>query len=142
MPKIFKASIDEIIRVSKKHIIFFEPSFELGSLTQKLKMLNSDYVRGIPRYLSTKTILNVDETYLMRNSANPLNHTACTKIEIRNDLPENSNYETIAFACPISKEVLKVNKDFLYAEHSKIAYPIINNIPILDESYSFKLSKI
>ena len=142
MPKIFKSSIDEIIRVCKKHIVFFEPSFELGSLTQKIKMLNSDYVRGIPKYLSTKTFLTVNEPYLMKNSANPLNHTACIKIQIKENRIINSNNKDIPFVCPYSKEKLQVHRDFLYAESSKVAYPIINGIPILEESKSFKLSKI
>ncbi len=142
MPKIFKFSIDEILRVSKKHVIFFEPSFELGSVTQKLKMLNSDYVRGIPKYLTTKTFLTVNEAYLMKNSANPLNHTACTKIQIKNEVDINSDKKDIPFVCPNSKEILQVHKDFLYAQSSEVAYPIINGIPILDESNSFKLSKI
>ena len=142
MPKIFKHSIDEILRVSRKHVIFFEPSFELGSITQKLKMLNSDYVRGIPKYLSTKTFLTVDKPYLMKNSANPLNHTACTKIQIEKDVVINSNNKDIPFVCPNSKEILQVHKDFLYAESSEVAYPIINGIPILEESNSFKLSKL
>ena len=142
MPKIFKLAIDEIIRVSKKNIIFFEPSFELGSLTQKLKMLNSDYVRGIPKYLSTKTNLIIKKPYLMNNSANPLNHTACTKIEINDHQINDYDNKIIPFVCPISKEKLQIHKDFLYANTAKIAYPIINDIPIIDTSYSFKLSKI
>ena len=144
MPKIFKLSIDEILRVSKKHIIFFEPSFELGSITQKLKMLNSDYVRGIPKYLSTKTYLNVNDGYLMKNSANPLNHTACTKIQIKDKdkVVIKSNNKDIPFVCPNSKEILQVHRDFLYAKSSQVAYPIINGIPILDKSHSFKLSRI
>lgn len=142
MPKIFKFSIDEIIRVSKKHVVFFEPSFELGTLTQKIKMLNSDYVRGIPKYLSTKPFLTVNEAYLMKNSANPLNHTACTKIQIKNEVVINSDKKDVPFVCPNSKEILQVHRDFLYAQSSEVAYPIINGIPILDESNSFKLSKI
>lgn len=142
MPKIFKLAIDEIVRVSKKNIIFFEPSFELGTLTQKLKMLNSDYVRGIPKYLSTKTNLIIKKPYLMNNSANPLNHTACTKIEINDHQINDYEYNIIPFVCPISKEKLQMHKDFLYANTAQIAYPIINDIPILDASYSFKLSKI
>tara|TARA_A100001035_G_scaffold279268_1_gene280198 strand:- start:3686 stop:4687 length:1002 start_codon:yes stop_codon:yes gene_type:complete len=142
MPKIFKFSIDEIIRVSKKNIIFFEPSFELGSVTQKLKMLNSDYVRGIPKYLSTKKDLDVKDAYLMKNSANPLNHTACTEIKIKKSDDNNLNQRTIPFVCPISKEILQVHNDFLYATSSSIAYPIINGIPIIEPSNSFKLTKI
>jgi len=141
MPKIFKQSIDEIIRVSKKHIIFFEPSFELGSITQKLKMLNSDYVKGIQKYLSSKKNLKIHKSYLMMNSANPLNHTACTRVKIINNSKESSN-KSIRFVCPISKDILKVHKDFLYSQSSKVAYPIINGIPILEASNSFRLSKI
>lgn len=142
MPKTFKYAIDEALRVAKKHIIFFEPSFELGSLTQKLKMLNSDYVKGIPRYLSIKNNLHVEKTYLMKNSANPLNHTSCTKIKIQDKLISKPDAEIIKFICPLTKEKLKKYNDFLYAPLSKTAYPIINNIPILDSNNSFKLSKV
>ncbi len=142
MPKIFKHAIDEILRVAKKHIIFFEPSYELGSITQKLKMLNSDYVKGIPKYLFTKNNLLVTKTYLMKNSTNPLNHTSCTKIAIQDNLNTEFNYKIVPFVCPISREKLKPHNDFLYAESTKTAYPIINNIPILESSNSYKLSKI
>ena len=142
IPKDYKIAIDEILRVSKKYIILFEPSFELGGFIQKLKMINSDYVRGIPKYLSTKHNLNIHDAYLMKNSANPLNHTACTKIAIKKNINMNNDNKVIPFVCPITKEVLKLQDNFFYAVSSKIAYPIINNIPILDKEHSFKLTKI
>jgi ubiquinone/menaquinone biosynthesis C-methylase UbiE len=141
MPENYKQAIDEIIRVSKKYFVLFEPSFELGSLTQKLKILNSDYVRGIPNYLLSKKNLIVKKPYLMKNSANPLNHTACTVVEIKKSIKKTINKE-VPFVCPVSKEKLKYFNDFLYSSKKQIAYPVINKIPILDPSNSFKMSKL
>jgi ubiquinone/menaquinone biosynthesis C-methylase UbiE len=82
MPTVFERAMDEIFRVAKNNIVLFEPSFELGSFTQKIKMINSDYVRGIPSFLKKKVDVRLNEVYLMKNSANPLNHTACFKINV------------------------------------------------------------
>ena len=76
IPLLLPQVLSEIIRVAKSHIVLFEPSYELGSWTQKLKMLNNDYVRGIPKALEEIGGVKTVQPYLMRNSANPLNHTA------------------------------------------------------------------
>ena len=133
MPKIFEKALDEIIRVSKKHIFLFEPSFELGGLSQKLKMINSDYVRGIPRYLDIKKdLISLEKNFLMKNSANPLNHTACFKITKNNGNQVNST-KKIEFVCPLTKTNLIKKNNYFFSEKASKAYPIIDNIPILDQ---------
>ncbi len=140
MPKIFEKALDEIIRVSKKHIFLFEPSFELGGLSQKLKMINSDYVRGIPRYLDIKKdLISLEKNFLMMNSANPLNHTACFKITKNNGNQVNST-KKIEFVCPLTKTNLIKKNNYFFSEKASKAYPIIDNIPILDPDYAFRIT--
>ncbi len=135
MPRIFNIALSEMIRVSRKSIVLFEPSFEKGSLSQKLKMIKNDYFRGLDQFLSQRQDITIKESFLMKNSANPLNHTACYIIEKKDYLEPNE--ELIKFVCPISKKTLLDYEDFYYCRDSKRAYPKIKGIPILDQDYSF-----
>ena len=135
MPRIFNIALSEMIRVSRKNIVLFEPSFEKGSLSQKLKMIKNDYFRGLDQFLSLRQDITIKESFLMKNSANPLNHTACYIIEKKDYFEPNE--ELIKFVCPISKKPLLDYEDFFYCRDSKRAYPKIKGIPILDQDYSF-----
>lgn len=141
MPKIYKEALSEIFRVSRNHVVLFEPSFEMGSFAQKLKMLNTDYVRGIPKFLSSHNNMKVEKEYLMKNSANPLNHTACFRISALNQENKINSNSAIPFVCPISKSELEDKVTYLYSKDSKRAYPLIEGIPVLDSEYSLVLSE-
>ncbi len=142
MPKIYQEALDEIFRVSKHHVILFEPSFEMGSLAQKIKMLNTDYVRGIPAYINNKKNLKVEKPYLMNNSANPLNHTACYRATSEQADVSKSEKDIIPFVCPITNSPLQNCGSYFYSSKAKRAYPIIEGIPVLDAEYSLVLSNL
>lgn len=138
MPMIYKQALSEIIRVSRKHIILFEPSFEKGTFAQKVKMRYSDYVRGMPRYLASRDDIQCEPEYLMSNSANPLNHTACFQITKRSSVePQQPGG---VFVCPIKKDRLELRADHYYSASGRRAYPIIDGVPVFDEAYSFVVS--
>jgi ubiquinone/menaquinone biosynthesis C-methylase UbiE len=141
MPTIYKEALSEIIRVSKKQIVLFEPSFELSGIAQKIKMLNSDYVKGIPKYLNSRSDIQLENTYLMKNSANPLNHTACYKIKVTPAVEVEKDLKPVFFVCPHSKAPLEEKKGYLYCKKSSRAYPIIEGIPILDYDYSLYITE-
>ena len=134
MPIIYKQALDEIIRVSKQSVYLFEPSYELGSLTQKLKMLNSDYVRGIPAYLESIEDIKVEPVFLMKNSANPLNHTAC--YQVNKNKKSSSPFDKIPFVCPITKLQLEERDNYYYSAKARRAFPTVEGIPIFDVDYS------
>ena len=139
MPKIFQAALAEIFRVSKGHVVLFEPTYELGTITQRLKMLSSDYVRGIPDYVRSRDDVSVDAYHLMKNSANPLNHTSHMKLQINKprDLPPSQ----VEFICPVTKGPLHHRTDHYFSPEAKLAFPIISGIPVLDETYAFSLTR-
>lgn len=142
MPTVFEKALDEIFRVAKKHIVLFEPSFELGSLTQKVKMINYDYVRGIPAYLKKKVDVHLNEMYLMQNSANPLNHTACFKINVeKNHENDQLSNESINFVCPYTHAELVEKDGYLFSPKANRAFTVIEGIPNFDPEYSIVLTE-
>ena len=141
MPNIYQSALEEIIRVSRRHVVLFEPSFRLGGWVQKLKMLNTDYVRGITNFLARRSDVSLSPPYLMSNSANPLNHTACYRMVVEKpDIPLEKTSPMLV--CPLTKDVLKHRDGYLLSETAGRAYPIIDGIPVLDESYSFLITPI
>ena len=139
MPTIYKEALDEIFRVSKRHVILFEPSYELATISQRIKMHNSDYVRGIMRFVKSRSNVIIKKFYLMKNSANPINHTACYKLELEKSTPMDNS--RISFVCPHAKTPLIKRDGYYFSEKSSRAYPIIEGIPILDYDYSVGLSE-
>jgi ubiquinone/menaquinone biosynthesis C-methylase UbiE len=139
MPTIYKEALDEIIRVSKRHVILFEPSYELASMAQRIKMHNSDYVRGVMGFLKKRSDILIDSFYLMKNSANPMNHTACYKLQLTK--PFVSGRAPVPLVCPQSKSPLIKKDGYYFSEKLSRAYPIIEGIPVLDYDYSVGISE-
>tara|TARA_B100001250_G_scaffold65148_1_gene51605 strand:+ start:19514 stop:20524 length:1011 start_codon:yes stop_codon:yes gene_type:complete len=135
MQGIFRIALSEMIRVSNRYIVLFEPSYEKGSFTQKLKMRRNDYFIGLDRFLKTREDLIIVDSFLMKNSANPLNRTACYILE-KNDSAQQTK-EFRGFVCPINKDILEPRDGYLFSVKSNLSYPIIAGVPILDSSYSF-----
>lgn len=142
MPLVFQKALSEISRVAKSSVVLFEPSYELGSFPQKLKMINYDYVRGIPKYLKKTPGVELNEMYLMRNSANPLNHTACFEITIYNESNNKRlSDRPIDFVCPVSHAMLEKREGYLYCKESSLAYALLEGIPNLDPQYSIYMTE-
>ncbi len=140
MPSIYKSALQEILRVARKHVFMFEPSYELGGFAQKLKMINNDYVKGIPDYLSAQQNVKLEPEFLMMNSANPLNHTACYQVTVQNPDEELSGKQE--FVCPITKLKLEKRVDNYYSASAKRAFPVIDGIPVFDPQYSIVVTEV
>ena len=52
-----------MIRVSRKYIVLFEPSFEKGNLTQKLKMIRNNYFIGLDKFLKTRKDISILDSF-------------------------------------------------------------------------------
>lgn len=142
MPTTYQRALDEIFRVSKGNVVLFEPSYELGTLTQKLKMIHDDYVRSIHKYINNSNKADLLDYFLMQNSANPLNHTACYKIFVKGK-PKNKvdQKKPINFVCPLTLSPLEKKDNYLYCRESSKAYFVFNSIPILDSRYSLYITE-
>ena len=72
-------------------------------------MLNNDYVRGIPSFLNKRAGVKLNDVFLMKNSANPLNHTACFKITVDKKLEDDNP----------TKDLESKNKKDLLKQHEE-----------------------
>lgn len=139
MPYDYKKIIKEVCRVSRKHIVLFEASWELGEISQKLYMLSSNYTRGIPMSVNVLREAELKDHFLLKNSSNPFNRVACFDIikKVNNNISENM----ISYVCPVCHSKLDNYDSYMYCNSCCRAYLVFEDIPILDEKYSFFITK-
>ena len=139
IPMDFTFVIDEMCRVSKGIVVLFEPSFELGSLSQKLCMIASDYVRDIKRYVSEHENYTLEKYHLTENTANPLNRTALYKIVVNSKLPASNKVDNnkIGYVCPgCHDDFENENECNMYCSTCNRIYFKYTDIPCLDKDRS------
>jgi ubiquinone/menaquinone biosynthesis C-methylase UbiE len=140
MPYNYKKAINEICRVSKGVAILFEPSYELGTFSQKIRMRAFDYVRGIPRYVHNLKNARLSAHYLLESSEY-LSRPACHIIEIdKRPCKEQNNESDFSYACPACKIILKHKDHYMKCSGCHRIFFIFESIPILDLKYSRYLS--
>lgn len=132
IPYNYKKVIDEMVRVSKRTVVLFEPTYELDNFAQKVYMRATDYVRGIPHYVkSLKNVKSREPFHL--NHGVFLNQTAChiiTKEQL-------NGVNQFKYVCPICKSDLKKEDNYLFCGKCARIYFIFDGIPIPDAKYSF-----
>jgi len=133
MPYDYKKAIDEMCRVAKKVIVLFEPSYEMGTFSQKIKMKASDYVRGIPNYVNSIKNVRLSKHFFLKNGSF-FNRTACHVIEVKKSQDKKKDFN---YSCPFCKTKLKEHKTYLLCPHCEKLYFIFEGIPLLDDKYSF-----
>lgn len=125
--------IKELIRVTKKYLVLFEPSYELGSNDSKKHIEEHNYVKnlfGVAESLGHEVIEN---KIIFDSNPKSKNNTGVLIIKkIQNGEDDNQNNEKLSeWACPISKQSLEIKPNFLFSIQSMMAYPVIDEIPIL-----------
>ncbi|MDF1795463.1 MAG: class I SAM-dependent methyltransferase [Coxiellaceae bacterium] len=124
-----KEILNELLRVSKMGLVLFEPSFELGSDSQKSRMIEHGYVRGLPDIIK-KMPATLLYNELVKSSKNMQNQTAAFVISKHPEEKTNKPF----FADPISKEkLIKIeNGAYYYSPSRGVVYPTIMSIPVLN----------
>jgi ubiquinone/menaquinone biosynthesis C-methylase UbiE len=119
----------ELLRVARRGLVLFEPSFELGSKEQRARMEKHGYIRGLPEVL--RGLGEELERYeLLKNYANPLNRSAAYVVRKK----ESKGAICLAYVDPVSKTNLTREGSFYYSRERGVVYPVIRDIPVLKES--------
>lgn len=123
----------ELIRVTKKYLVLFEPNYELGSNDSKIHIDEHNYVKnlaGVAEILGHE----VEENKIIFDSNPKSNNNTgvlvIKKTQISKEEKTN-NLQLSEWACPISKENLEPKSNFLFSLKSMSAYPVIQDIPVL-----------
>lgn len=122
----------EILRVAKRKVILFEPSYERNTIDGKNRMRELGYVQDIEGHIKRLGGV-VNDVVRITSAINPLNPTYAYIITppILKNIEDTSAIGSV-YACPNTGEPLLQHKlDFFYSEESLLAYPTISKIPIL-----------
>lgn len=132
MPNIFRDALREMIRVSRRHVVMFEPAYERSSFLQKLHIYSLDYVRSLEPFLRTLDDVRVHPPQLMHNTINPFNRSTLFRL----DKPEPRATGDRRFICPFSRGKLQQLPDGYYSADSRLLYPILRGVPVLYRKYA------
>lgn len=121
--------LSEVCRVARRQVVLVEPCYERAGPEAKQRMDYHGYIRGIEETLDVMgaTIEHVSQ---LANTSNPLNPSW-----VFNITPPNNN-STIEFnqpewICPNSAELLTRQSGWLFGKSNGLAYPILEDIPLL-----------
>ena len=126
VPHLFNKIVNECVRVSKKYVIFIEPSYEFGSDVTK----NHIFKKGYP-IIKKKLFKEENYKIILRNSVPVKSYINGTEIII---LKKNNNKKTITknlFICPSCRNALTINNQNLICKKENILFAIKNKIPLL-----------
>ncbi len=134
MPLTFPEAIDEALRVARRAVIFFEPSFQRGSLLQKWRMTANGYARGIEDTLRALPNATLHTAQLL-DCARPFNRTA---VFVLTPTPEPHNAHGPYRVCPDCRGRLQTGPNLWRCHHCQLAFPVVDAIPDLglDRAYS------
>ena len=132
MPLDFRDAVDEMVRVARRAIVLFEPSYRLGDSVQKMRMRANGYARGIEDYLHRIEGVKLWPVRLMRN-ASAYNRTAVFGIHIDGAIAEGRRVKRPPkLACPECHSPLKQLEAGRSCGTCQIGYPVIDGVADLN----------
>lgn len=130
--------VNELLRITNKVLILFEPHYESASSEAKERMRRLGYIRNLEDIISScgGELL---ELVSLPVTANPLNHTHCFIVKPRQDREIlSAPHPKPVFVCPVAKKPLDIRADgCIMSSIGLHAYPMVGGIPILRGHLAF-----
>lgn len=120
-------AIAELARVTRRHLVLFEPSYERNSDAGRERMDRLGYIKDLPGVIDRIPGLALEQVLRVEATENPLNPTCAYIVRKRVDAPG----QRAVLCCPLSHGPLEQRQGYLYARNSLLAYPVIEGIPVL-----------
>lgn len=131
-----KEALKELLRVTKKYLVLFEPIYELAKKKAQERMKHHRYVQNLKQ-----TVLelggNVIDYRLLEYIENPLNPTGLILIEkeFNRAVDEVRTLKT-PWQCPITHMPLEDMEDVFFSKEAGLAYPVLRGIPLLRKQHA------
>ncbi len=132
MPVIYENAISEMVRVSRKHVVLFEPFYQRAPFIEKVRIRTIDYVRGIDPFVRTLPGVRVHPPFLCRNHGHPFNRTGVFHLEKTGEGASNEPRPV----CPVSGDELQAVPGGHYSARSSLFYPTVCGVPVLYKKYA------
>lgn len=123
-----REALQEIFRVARNHVVLFEPSYERNSQEGRRRMDGLGYVRDLPGAIESVGGLLFDIIPLVTVS-NPLNPTHAYVCKVRTSKP--ATLDISPWGCPSTRLPMERKGDCFFSAASRLAYPIVDGVPIL-----------
>ena len=120
-------AIAELARVSRRHIVLFEPSYERNTDEGRQRMDRLGYIKDLPGAVGRIPGLTLEKVLRVEATENQLNPTFA--YILRKDTAVHS--QGSGLRCPLSHGSLEFKDGYLYSRNSLLAYPVIEGIPVL-----------
>ena len=130
--------IQELYRVTRKYLVLLEPAYEIADDKQKEWMNNHGYVKGLMDHIKGMGLKVLDHKPFLINE-NTMNPTAIIIVEKNVDV---SGEKDISYSCPITRTLMKEIGNVFYSSESMLAYPIVNEVPMLTEENAIVATKL
>lgn len=121
--------LNEILRVTRRLAVLFEPSYELNSNEGRARMDQLGYIKGLEGAIGAvgATLLDIIP---LKGTFNQLNPTVAYIVQPRESLTKASLPGPI-FSDPGSDTPLGKFDNFYFSRHRGLSYLIISGIPVL-----------
>jgi len=130
--------LNELLRIARRKLILFEPSWEHAGEKVRARMEEHGYVRDLPRYIEEvgACLVSVDP---LPNSLNSMNPTFCYVIE---PAEETNRFSAMPceFSCPRSGVLLRKQQGYWWSSEGGWAYPEIDGIACLRSKHGVLMS--
>jgi uncharacterized protein YbaR (Trm112 family) len=123
-----REGLAELARVSRRWVVLFEPSYELGGEGTRAHVEKHGYIRGLPAAAEAHG-LTIVRHELIPETAMPTNETAV--LVLRKDAPRPAPQRW--HVCPRCRTELQALKGALFCAAEGLVYPVIDGIPCLTE---------
>lgn len=122
--------LKELMRVTRRRLVLFEPSYENASAVGQARMERLGYIRGLAD-TAERLGGRVLETAPMAHVSNPLNPTHVFVVDVERALPPREKLEVGALTVPGTQMTLEKVGDHLFCEEAGLVFPIIDGLPVL-----------
>ena len=117
----------QLLRVARRRVALFEPSYELGGEATRRRIEEHGYCRGLPSIaeeIGAKIVLH----QLLQNPMRPENATAVLVLEKTGGGTSDKGQQ---FGCPRCRARLRLVKQQWFCDGCSLVYPVISGIPCL-----------
>lgn len=119
--------VQELLRITNKYLLLFEPSYELGNQATKDNIDRNKYIKNL--YNDVKTIPDIE---ILKYELCPIGtYSNQPAIMVIKKLGSTSNNGDTKYSCPICHRTLTKSGENYYCDECMFVYPVIQNIPLL-----------